>query len=174
MSFIPKTAMQKKLLLLYIAREFKYPLTEEQFINIITENDWMSFFDYKDNIMELLSSGQLCYQQSGEINIYSLSNEGEQALELFAKDLPPSTKDAVKDYLEQNSERIQNETLLESSFHYTLWGNYEVDLHVREKGSKLMSVSLIVDDEQTASRICENWKESSPEFYMSLIETLKK
>ena len=48
MSFVPNNEKTKKLLLLYIAKEFSFPLTEDQFLRIIMDNEFMDYLDFKE------------------------------------------------------------------------------------------------------------------------------
>lgn len=172
MTFIPQSVMQRKLLLLYIAKSFEFPLTEEQFAKIIADNQWMAFFDYKDNLSELIANGQLALSPLDGLPVYRLTPEGETALVHFEKDIVPSMKQAVHQYIERNRELIKTQTLLESSYRYMLDDRLEVTLQIREKSGLLMCVTLYVEDEQEAARICQNWQDTSPDFYRDLMRKI--
>ncbi len=172
MSFVPNTERFQKLLLLYIAKEFLFPLTEDQFIKIILDNGFMSYIDYKQSINELIKTSQIKTEQRAGLEVYKITEDGIYTLEQFISFLPDSPREAFHQYVENNLHKIKNETLLDSSYRYLEDGQTEITCNIRENNSLLMSLKMYIGDEYTAKAICENWETASPMIYQILLDTL--
>lgn len=166
------TPAKRRLLLLYITQKFNLPLTEDQFIKIILDNDWMTFFDFKEALDNLMETGQVKLEQKTSIQVYTLTEEGLNTLSHFENTLPLSVRKGVDEYIRLHNEQIKKETLLESSYTYLPDGRMEVTCHVREKTGELMTLTLYVEREDYAKAICQNWNKTSPTIYSLLLQKL--
>ena len=64
------------------------------------------------------------------------------------------------------------ETLLDSSYKYGQDGSIEVECHVRDKDSQLLTLTLYTDNEETAKQICSKWEKSSATIYQTIYDSL--
>lgn len=172
MSFVPKSEMQKKLLLLYICQNFNLPLTEDQFIKIVMDNEWMDFVDFKIYLNELMETKQVSFETHGDISYYVITAEGEKALKIFAKKLPQSIKASVTNYFLDNFVQIKKETLVESKYKHIENNSYKVTCTAREKDSDIMSITLYMPTEEYAKKVCKNWDDESSDIYQFIISKL--
>lgn len=172
MPFIPNSEKTRKLLLLYVADKFIFPLTEDQFIKIVLDNEFMNYVDYKECLNDLIEVGHIIIDNNAGIDQYKISDGGKYALDQFVSDLPDSTKEAFDKYLKNNLYKIKKETLLDSSYKYLDNGQMEITCNVRENNSMLMTLKMYIGDEDTAKEICENWETASPVVYQVLLDTL--
>lgn len=174
MSFVPNNEKTKKLLLLYIAKEFSFPLTEDQFLRIIMDNEFMDYLDFKEYLNDLTDTGQIAKTDKAGLDVYEITEDGEFTLAEFQNLLPLSTKEAFQTYVEENVKEIKHETLLDSSYKYGQDGSIEVECHVRDKDSQLLTLTLYTDNEETAKQICSKWEKSSSTIYQTIYDSLLK
>lgn len=172
MTFVPKSEKVQKVLLLYISQKFIFPLTEDQFIKIILDNEFMSYIEYKAYLNELMETEQIELVEKAGQKVYQITDDGSFTLEQFINLLPDSPKEAFHDYVKKNLHQIKAETLLDSSYKYCDDGQMEITCNIRENNALLLSMKVYIGDEYTAKAICENWETASPMMYKIIMDTL--
>ena len=74
-------------MLLFFLKQAQWDLTREQLYRVMVEKDWMNYFDFQTALLELEEDGYVAAVQRPFGQAFSISPEGEQALELFQKQL---------------------------------------------------------------------------------------
>lgn len=174
MTYVPAKEQIQKMLLLYIAEEFIFPLTEEQFIKIVLDNGFMNYIEYKDCLNGLMKAKQIMQEESAGQLVYAITADGSETLAKCMDILPVSPKEAFHEYVKNNLHRIKTETLLDSSLKYLPDGQAEVTCNIRENDALLMSVKVYMEDKDAAKVMCENWEKASPVMYQIIMDTLLK
>ena len=172
MTYVPAKEQIQKLLLLYIAEEFIFPLTEEQFIKIVLDNEFMNYIDYKNRLNGLIETKQIKLEESAGQMVYMITADGSDTLKECIDILPISPKEAFHAYVKNNLHEIKSETLMDSSIKPLNNGQTEITCNVRENNALLMSVKIYVEDDNTAKTISKNWESSSPIMYQIIMDTL--
>jgi len=148
------------------------PLTEDQFIKIVIDNDWMSFFDFKEILNELIKTKQIELVDIDDIKSYMITESGKHSLELFKTRLPISIRTSVKEYINLKNEIIKKETLMDASYTFLEEDKYRVECNVRDKNGKVFTVTIYTINETYAKKICSNWEKSSEDLYEILLSKL--
>lgn len=172
MAYVPNSEKIQKLLLLYITEEFIFPLTEEQFVKIILDNEFMNYIEYKSYLNDLINTKQIKREEIAGQQVYVITEDGSNTLKEFTDLLPISPRDAFHEYVSKNLHQIKTETLLDSSFKYLNDGHTEITCNIRENNALLMSLKIYMDDPETAKTICKNWESASPMMYKIIMDTL--
>lgn len=172
MAFIPNSEKTRKLLLLYVAEKFTFPLTEDQFIKIVMDNGFMNYVDFKESVNELIAVDHMDLVESAGQTVYKISKDGSYALGQFVDDLPNSTKESFDEYLNDNRHQIKAQTMRDSSYRYLEDDTVEVTCNLRDKDALLMSMKVYLKEKETAKAVCENWEIASPIIYEILMDTL--
>ena len=74
---------ENKLLLLYILKSLKRPISNTQLTEIVLQNNLINYFTLQQYISELESSGFIQYEKVDEKMLLLLSKKGENVLSFF-------------------------------------------------------------------------------------------
>ena len=66
-----------KLLLLYLLNAVDSRLSELQILRIVSENNWVSYFDLQENLFELIQGGMLESKQNINGKFYQITELGK-------------------------------------------------------------------------------------------------
>lgn len=163
---------ENKLLMLYILKSIKDPISNVQFTEIILENNFMNYFIFQQYLSELESSKFVEYHENNDKKLLSLTEKGDNVLSLFKDRLSPSKISIINEYVKEKWESIKRELTIQSD--YTLANNdgFIVDLKAVENDGLLMELKLAVPSKEQATSICSKWKENPSEIYNHIINLL--
>jgi hypothetical protein len=81
-------------------------------------------------------------------------------------------KEDIEAYLQQNKYDLQEEVSTQAEFYQVKKGEFASHLSVIERDTPIIDLTLIVTTEEEATRLCNNWREKSPDVYSYLMSTL--
>lgn len=171
MEFMPKNVTQLKLLLLYILEQFKTPMTEGQLLRVCVETELVGYFDFKQHMDELLSSGQVNEHKTDRV-YYTLSDEGRETLGVLMLKFPAPLKNMIDGYLAANRDRVKSETMYSADVSKNDAGDYVVALRVYENTSAILDLKLETPDAAHAELMRSNWEKAACEIYQFCLQTL--
>ncbi|AYE35539.1 DUF4364 family protein [Clostridium septicum] len=163
---------ENKLLVLYVIKSLKQPITNTQLTEIILENNFINYFTLQQYISELISSEFLKYVLVNDKNLIDITEKGINVLSFFTDRISPIKKKIIDDYLLTIIDSIKKELTIHSD--YTLGKNdsFLVDLQALEDESLLMELKVSVPSKKQAVSLCNRWKENPSEIYTKIINTL--
>ncbi|MFL0194568.1 DUF4364 family protein [Clostridium sp. WILCCON 0269] len=162
---------ENKLLLLYIFKKIKLPISNNHITEIILENDFINYFTMKQYLNELLSSNFI--KQIDETNNHNLviTEKGIKVLCLFKSRISKDKIDTIDHYLEEQSKNIKEHLSINTHILKDK-NNFIVDLKISEKDSILMEIKLNVDSDKKAQELCKKWEKNFSELYQKIVESL--
>ncbi len=165
---------ENKILILYIIRQFKMPLTESQFIQFILEKEFMNYFIFKQHLTELISSKMIEYNTSEKYSYYLITKKGQQTLEIFQKLITHEMKNSIDKEIEIKKNQYKKDS--EIITNYVMIGEHEyiVYLMAIEKGTPLIDLRLNVGTKKQAETLCHNWKNNSSKYFKEILDVITK
>ena len=161
-----------KLMILYLLKQVKFPLTNAQLTSFFTEHEYTTYFTLQQALNELLESGLIRMHSSHSTTRYEITREGEETLEFFGKNISPAIIDDMDQYLRENRFRIRNEAGVIADFYKSTNQEYIVHCEVREGKVPLIQLDLSVPDKDQAEYMCSNWRGKSQEIYSFAMKSL--
>jgi len=161
-----------KLMILYLLRAVRYPLTRTQLSDFLLEKEYCTFFTFQQAIDELLESNLMKEETIRNFTRYEITREGEDALSYFENTIPEEVRRDMDEFLEANKIRLREEVGVMSEYQESADGEYEVVLEIREERGALMKLSLTVPTKEQAEIICRNWKSSNQQVYAEVMKSL--
>lgn len=134
---------QNKLLILYLLRSINMPLSEMQILRIVTENGWISYFDMKECMFELIENKLLDQRETPSGDFYAISELGRNTLFYFEKELLASLRKSIDAYCEANRADLRLETELSADYVRIDDGEYKVMLKVLENQIPVFELNLV-------------------------------
>ena len=164
---------ENKLLMLYVLKSIKEPISNTQLTEIILENNFMNYFTFQQYLSELEESKFVKYQESNDKKLLILTEKGDNVLSLFKDRISPSKISIIDEYIKEKIESIKKELTIHAD--YTLSDSddsFIVDLKAIEDQALLMELKLSVPTKNQATSICNRWKENPSEIYTNIINIL--
>ena len=88
---------ENKLLVLYVIKSLKRPITNTQLTEIILENNFINYFTLQQYISELISSDFLKYVLVNDKNLINITEKGDNVLSFFIDRISPIKKKIIDD-----------------------------------------------------------------------------
>ena len=164
---------ENKLLMLYVLKSIKEPISNTQLTEIILENSFMNYFTFQQYLSELEESKFVEYQESNDKKLLILTEKGDNVLSLFKDRISPSKISIIDEYIKEKIGSIKKELTIHAD--YTLSDSddsFIVDLKAIEDQALLMELKLSVPTKKQATSICNRWKENPSEIYTNIINIL--
>ena len=164
---------ENKLLMLYVLKSIKEPISNTQLTEIILENNFINYFTFQQYLSELEESKFVEYQEANDKKILLLTEKGDNVLTLFKARISPSQISIVDEYIKEKISTIKKELTIHAD--YTLGSgddSFIVDLKAIEDQALLMELKLSVPTKKQAASICSKWKENPSEIYTNVINIL--
>ena len=164
--------VENKLILLYIVKNIKYPLTKTQLTDLVLETSFINYFTLQQYINDLEVSDFIKYEEVNEKNFIHLTNKGENVLNFFGDRISPAKITVLDNHIRDKSEKIKKELTIHSD--YTLANNnsFIVNLKAFENDSLLIDIKINVASRKQAANLCNKWKEDSSTIYTKIINAL--
>ena len=163
---------ENKLLMLYVLKSIKNPISNNQLTEIILENNFINYFTFQQYLSELEESNFVEYHEVNDKKLLILTKKGDNVLSLFKDRISPSKISITNEYIKEKIESIKRELTIHAD--YTLGSNdsFIIDLKAIENESLLMELKLSVPSKNQATLICNRWKENPSDIYTNIINLL--
>lgn len=163
---------ENKLLMLYVLKAIKKPISNTQLTEIILENNFINYFTFQQYLSELEESKFVEYHDVNDKKLLILTEKGDNVLSLFKERISPLKISIINEYIKEKIESIKKELTIHAD--YTIGANdsFIVDLKAIEDDALLMELKLSVPSKNQATSICNKWKENPSEIYTNVIKLL--
>jgi len=174
--FFYDESTRSKLIVLYFVNSLNIELTRGQIADFAVGNDLVGYFDLQQTVAELEEAGLLAAVPRPFGQVYLLSEEGKQTLDMFKERIPQSQRDDMDIFANRQRAELRRQTQLTSSIKQ-LWPEkegYMVTLRAVEGSRVLVSIDIALPDGSSASRAVERWPSVATDIYPFLIDKLAK
>lgn len=166
MAFFPEGQGRVKLLMLYIIKKFRTPVSREQVFTAMAEADDTGFFEMSELMAQLEQEQYVVAVPARDQHLLYLTQKGEELVLAFERELPRSVRDEMIGYTDEHRDEVR---LANNVFCDALPkpdGSWEVQLALLENGATLFEIDLHVPDAKTANRARENWLKNADGIYL--------
>lgn len=163
---------ENKLLVLYVIKSLKQPISNTQLTEIILENNFINYFTLQQYITELLSSEFLKYMEKNDKKLLTITTKGEKVLSFFTQRISPIKRDIIDNYISSILDNIKKELTIYSD--YTIEGtdSYIVNLKALEDEMLLIDLKVSVPTKSQAKSLCTKWKDNPSDIYTRIMQSL--
>lgn len=149
-----------------------FPLTTAQISDFILEKEYTNFLTLQQVINELTDAGMISTQSIRNRTHLAITEEGKETLNFFQNRINDAIKNDINTYFRENEFSLRNEVSVLGDYYKSTSGEYEAHLVAKDRGIKLVDITLSVPTEELASSICDNWQKKNQEIYQYLIKEL--
>lgn len=161
-----------KLIILYILNKVDFPLTNAQLTDFILEKEYTNYFNIQQALNDLISSELITVASVHHSSHYRITDAGKETLDFFNSKISDAIKSDIMEFLRRNKYSLREEVSNIADYHEEKKNEFIVRCQVKEQGSSIIDLSLIVPTEDVAISICNNWRGKSQEVYSYLMKTL--
>ncbi|MCI9321344.1 MAG: DUF4364 family protein [Lachnospiraceae bacterium] len=161
-----------KLIVLYMLNRVSFPITIAQISDFILERDYMNFLTLQQVISELTEANMVSSKTVRNRTHLSITEEGRSTLNFFDNRVSDAIKEDVNNYFLEKEYSLRNEVSVLGNYYKSTLGEYEAHLTVKEKGVRLVDITMSVPTEEIAAAICDNWQKKNQEVYQFLVRQL--
>ena len=161
-----------KMMILYMLNKVDYELSASQMSEFFMGQDYCNYFSFQESVTELTGSDFITAKSVRNSTYYSINESGRETLGYFGDDLSENIKADIDKYLKDNKIRLRSGSEILSDYKKTEQEQYAVSCSLKDNGEKLLEFVLYVDDEETAIRICDNWRNNSSTVYSDMMQSL--
>ena len=168
-------ATENKLTILYLLDQIELPLSRSQITDYIRQSEFMDYYTLQQTLADMVDGGYLDAATDNNTTRYTLTGEGQQALEYFEKHISPSIRLRINQYIKDNLKEIKRSFENTATFFPNAENNeFLVKCGVYEENRALMELSISVDSREQARIIQNNWKANAKSLYGDIIRILAK
>ncbi len=161
-----------KLIILFILDKVDFPLTNAQLSNFILEKEYTNYFNIRQSINELESTGLIKKETIRNSSLFRITSAGTQTLSFFDNEISDAIKSDILNYLKANRYSLREEVSTQANYYNTKNGEFIAHCYVIEKKNKLIEIHLNLPTEEEAVSVCNHWRNASSEIYAYLMEKL--
>lgn len=163
---------ESKLIILYLLYQMDMPISTSQIVEFAVDGEYMDFFSFQQYIHELTDTKLLESFVENNNTFYTLTDEGEQTLLYFTKQIPESKRNTILSYVRKNKKRIKREYEVVANYFYNGENDYVVKCGVYEDDMTLMEISVSVVSKEQAKLVRKNWRANVTKLYGSILSEL--
>ena len=161
-----------KLIVLYMLNRVTFPMTKSQVGDFILEKEYTNFLTLQQAIADLIDAELITAKSIRNRTHLAITDEGKETLSFFENRISDSIKEEIDSFFQENEMEMRDEVSILADYYKSTSGEYESHLVAKEKGVRIVDITLSVPDEETAAAICDNWQKKNQAVYQYLIEQL--
>ncbi len=163
---------ENKLLVLYVIKALKQPISNTQLTEIILENNFINYFTLQQYISELESSNFVKYIEKNDKKLLTITDNGENVLSFFNDRISPIKRDIIDNYISSAIDHIKKELTIYSDYTIEKNDSFIVNLRAFEDESLLIDLKVSVPSKKQAKSLCSKWKENPSDIYTKIMQSL--
>ena len=163
-----------KLMILYMLKQVKFPLSGAQISDFFLDKEYTTYFTLQQALSELEESHLVKLESGRKTSRYEITREGEQTLSFFGKKISPAIIEDIETYLQNNKVRLRDEVSLVADYDRSPNQDYVVHCAILEGKGQLLEINLSVPDKEQAEHMCSRWSQESQPLYSIIMQHLLK
>ena len=154
-----ETLAENKVLILYLLNKVGKPISNDSLLNLVLAVTDMNYFYFQQFLLDLLENGYIMNYYKDDHSFYEITQFGKETLELTQDILPGIIKLRVDSNFKNELETFENE--------HSVIAEY-----IPRSENDYMVTCKIIDHNEQAKEIVDNWKKHAEEMYPEILSIL--
>ena len=163
---------ENKLLVLYVIKSLRQPISKTQLTEIILENNFINYFTLQQYISELEIAEFVEYIEKNNKKLITITTKGENVLSIFNDRISPIKRDIIDNYISKAIDNIKKELTIHSDYTIEKNNSFIVNLKALEDETLLIDLKISVPTKKQATSLCNRWKENPSDIYTKIVQVL--
>ena len=174
MAFFPEGQGRVKLLMLYIIKRFRTPISREQLYTAMVNVDGTGFFEMSELMAQLEQEMYVIAVPSRDQQLLYITERGEELISEFEREIPKSQRDEMDGYAEEHREDVIRSNCVYCDALPRQDGSWLVKLALLERDGVLFEIDLRVPDAASANAAREKWLRETDAIYLDMFTRLTR
>ena len=163
---------ENKLLVLYVIKSLRQPISKTQLTEIILENNFINYFTLQQYISELETAEFVEFIEKNDKKLITITTKGENVLSIFNDRISPIKRDIIDNYISKTIDNIKKELTIHSDYTIEKNNSFIVNLKALEDETLLIDLKISVPTKKQATSLCNRWKENPSDIYTKIVQVL--
>ncbi len=163
---------ENKVLILYILNKINRGITDSDLLKIISSINNINYFYFRDLLIDLVESKLVGTYTKEEQNVYEITPEGKNSLELTIDMLPGIIKLKADNIFKQELFEIADEESISAEYIPESENDYTVKCKIVENNKTIFEVKIFAGSNEQARNISDNWRKNAKEIYPKIMNLL--
>ena len=163
---------ENKLLVLYVIKSLRQPISKTQLTEIILENNFINYFTLQQYISELETAEFVEDIEKNNKKLITITTKGENVLSIFNDRISPIKRDIIDNYISKTIDNIKKELTIHSDYTIEKNNSFIVNLKALEDETLLIDLKISVPTKKQATSLCNRWKENPSDIYTKIVQVL--
>ena len=167
-----QTLAESKILLLYILSKVGKPISHNEFLELVSSIVDMNYFYFQQFLLDLLEDNYIAKYIQEDVEIYEITNEGKNAIDLTIDIIPGILKLEVDSKFKQNLDNIKDKFSISAEYTPLSEREFSIRCKIVENNITIFDLQAHAGSREQAKKIVENWNNNSTELYPKLLQLL--
>ena len=163
---------ENKVLILYTLNTINREITDTDLFKIISTINNINYFYFRDILVDLVESKLVGTYTKEEQNVYEITTEGKNSLELTVDILPGIIKLKADNIFKQQLLTIADEESISAEFIPESENDYTVKCKIVENNKTIFEIRTFAGSNEQAKKISDNWRRNAKKIYPQVINLL--
>ena len=163
---------ENKVLILYTLNTINREITDTDLFKIISTINNINYFYFRDILVDLVESKLVGTYTKEEQNVYEITTEGKNSLELTIDILPGIVKLKADNIFKQQLLTIADEESISAEFIPESENDYTVKCKIVENNKTIFEIRTFAGSNEQAKKISDNWRKNAKKIYPQVINLL--
>ena len=167
-----ETLAENKILILYILNKVGKAISNDSLLNLVLAVTDMNYFYFQQFLLDLLEDNYVMTYKKENDEIYELTPDGKNALDLTLDIIPGILKLMVDSRFKENFNTIQDEFSIVADYTPVTETNFSVKCRIIENNNTVFNLEAYAGSREQAKQIVKNWKEHAIHIYPEILHAL--
>lgn len=166
------TLAESKILILYILSKVGKPISHNEFLELVSSIVDMNYFYFQQFLLDLLEDNYISKYIQENIEIYEITIEGKNAIDLTIDIIPGILKLEVDSKFKENLDTIKDKFSISAEYMPLSEREFSIRCKIVENNVTIFDLQAHAGSREQAKKIVENWNNKATEIYPKLLEIL--
>jgi len=163
---------ESKILLLYILSKIGKPISHNELLELVTSIVDMNYFYFEQFLLDLLEDNYIFKYKKENQEIYEITDDGKNAIELTIDIVPGILKLQVDSKFNENLDTIKDKFSISAEYTPLTEREFSVRCKIVENNITIFDLQAHAGSGEQAKQIVKNWNNKAIEIYPKILENL--
>ena len=167
-----QTLAESKILLLYILSKVGKAISHNELLELVTSIVDMNYFYFQQFLLDLLEDNYITKYQIEDSDIYEITDDGKNAIDLTIDIVPGILKLEVDSKFKKNLDTVKDKFSISSEYTPISEREFTVRCKIVENNTTIFDLHAHAGSREQAKKIVDNWNTNAAEIYPKILELL--
>jgi len=163
---------ESKILLLYILSKVNKPISHNELLDLVTSIVDMNYFYFQQFLLDLLEDNYIFNYKKENADIYEITEEGKNAIDLTIDIIPGILKLQVDSRFKENLDTVKDKFSISAEYTPLTEREFSVRCKIIENNITIFDLQAHAGSREQAKKIVDNWNTNATEMYPKLLDIL--